>query len=66
MQNSLFLILVTIFFSFDQIIFGQEKVIQKITIKSPQTTGDDFQIKDDEDNTIFKVIDEGSFGSIEF
>jgi len=40
-------------------------VLKENQINSPEATGDDVKIKDDEDNTLLRVIDEGSFGSIE-
>lgn len=64
-----FVVFILIFYfiinsNFCQEIVAKKPISQNIK-DSPQATGDDIKIKDDESNTLVRVIDKGSFGSIE-
>ncbi len=71
MKKIVSMLIITLFFCSNYLI-GQEKENKEIkrskTVKLPDetsATGDVIEFKDDEDNTLLKVTDEGSFGSVD-
>ncbi|MCB9207291.1 MAG: tail fiber domain-containing protein [Ignavibacteriales bacterium] len=69
-RKSIFILFFSLFLFHFSLLNAQEKGDEKITsvekINSIQATNDDIKFKDDSNNELINIIDEGNFGSIKF